>query len=72
MGRIFVTMDLPEPRVRHEGGAAKSGNPDLLHEIMVETTATGPLIDHDGDWLSFDPASFLRRALEHVEAEGQA
>ena len=52
--------------------AAKSGDPDLLHEVMIETAATEPLIDQGGDWPSFDAASFLRHALERVEAEGQA
>jgi hypothetical protein len=53
--------------------AAKSGDPDLLHEVMIETAATEPLIaDQGGDWPSFDTASFLRHALQRVEAEGQA
>jgi hypothetical protein len=51
--------------------AAKSGSPDMLHEVMIETAATEPLIE-SGDWASFDPASFLRHALERVEADGQA
>ena len=53
--------------------AAKSGDPDLLHEVMIETAATEPLIaDQGGDWPSFDTASFLRHALKRVEAEGEA
>lgn len=52
--------------------AGKSGDPDLLHEVMIETAATEPLIDKGDDWPSFDAASFLRHALERVEAEGQA
>jgi hypothetical protein len=53
--------------------AAKGGDPDLLHEVMIETAATEPLIaDGGGDWPSFDATSFLRHALERVEAEGQA
>jgi hypothetical protein len=50
---------------------AKSGNPDMLHEVMIETAAMEPLIE-GGDWPSFDPTSFLRHALRRVEADGRA
>jgi hypothetical protein len=46
---------------------------DLLHEVMIDTAATEPLIaDQGGDWPSFDTANFLRHALQRVEAEGHA
>ncbi len=51
--------------------AGESGNPDLLHEVMIETAATEPLIEGD-DWPSFDSSSFLTHALQCVEADGHA
>jgi hypothetical protein len=62
---------------RHELGAwrvkaAKGGDSTLLHEVMVETAATEPLIDQGGSRLCFDPQSFLREVLRRSEAQGKA
>jgi hypothetical protein len=35
----------------------RGGDPDLLHEVTIETAATEPLIE-GGDWPSFDATSF--------------
>jgi hypothetical protein len=51
--------------------AQRAGDSDILHEVMIETAAVEPLLDVDNGG-SFDPRSFLRHALERVEAQGRA
>jgi hypothetical protein len=50
--------------------AAKTGAPDLIHEVMIDTAASEPLIERNYR-PAFDPVSFFRKALERVEAEGR-
>jgi hypothetical protein len=50
--------------------ATKAGDPDMFHDLMIETAAVEPLRGED-DGGSFDLASFLRHALERAEAEGR-
>jgi hypothetical protein len=51
--------------------AQKNGDPNLIHEVMVETAALEPLIERKKRH-EFDHQSFLRRALERVAVEGRA
>ena len=44
--------------------------PDLIHEVMIDTAASEPLIERNYR-PAFDPVSFFRKALERVEAEGR-
>jgi hypothetical protein len=51
--------------------AGKSGDPDLIHEVLIETAAGEPLIERKKR-PAFDPVSFFRKALERAETEGRA
>jgi hypothetical protein len=50
--------------------AAKTGAPDLIHEVMIDTAASERLIERHNR-PAFDPVSFFRKALERVEVEGR-
>jgi hypothetical protein len=51
--------------------ATRSGAPDLINDIMIDTAAAEPLIERNKR-PAFDPASFFRKALELAQAEGRA
>jgi hypothetical protein len=48
-----------------------SGEPDMIHEVLVEVAASEPLIEVD-ERPAFEPESFFRKALEMAETTGGA
>jgi len=51
--------------------AEHSGAPDLIHNVLIETAATQPLIERNNR-PAFNSVTFFRAALEHADSEGRA
>jgi len=47
------------------------GAPDLIHEVLIETSAVEPLIERHKR-PAFNPVTFFRAALERSASEGRA
>jgi hypothetical protein len=50
---------------------SKSGQPDLVKEVLIETAASAPLVESNKR-PAFDAVAFFQLALERAEAEGCA
>lgn len=61
----------PEYRAWSLQQAERVGEPDLIHEVLIEAAAQEPLIQRR-QRPAFDPVSFFKRVLALSDAEGRA